>query len=157
MREGTANPARRWTAAVIAIVAAAWFCYAGGRHALANHYVGSPDFKNWERASRIEPGNAEIWYKLARFRQLDFDNTDIPLAISYYRRAIQLNPRSPYYKLDLASALEMAGNMGEADTTFRAAQAAYPISAEVSWKYGNFLLRQNRLPDAYACGLASLA
>ena len=106
--------------------------------------------KNWERATRIEPDNAEIWYRLARFRQLDFDNADVPLAISYYRRAIQLNPRSPYYKLDLAGALEMAGNNGEADSNFRAAQAAYPISAEVSWKYGNFLLRQNRLPEAYA-------
>ncbi len=150
MREGTANPARRWTVAVTVIVAAAWFCCAGGKHALANHYAVSSDFKNWERASRIEPENAEIWYKLARFRQLDFDNADIPLAISYYRRAIQLNAASPYYKLDLAGALEMAGNMGEADTNFRAAQAAYPISAEVSWKYGNFLLRQNRLPEAYS-------
>lgn len=150
MPEGPANPARRWTAAVIASVAAAWFCYAGGKHALASHYAASSDFKNWERATRIEPENAEIWYKLGRFRQLDFDNADIPLAISYYRRAVQLNPRSPYYKLDLAGALEMAGNMGEADTNFLAAQAAYPISAEVSWKYGNFLLRQNRLPEAYA-------
>jgi tetratricopeptide (TPR) repeat protein len=150
MPEGPANPARRWTAAVIAIVAAAWFCYAGGKHALASHYAASSDIKNWERATRVEPENAEIWYKLARFRQLDFDNADIPLAISYYRRAIQLNSRSPYYKLDLAGALEMAGDNGEADKYFQAAQAAYPISAEVSWKYGNFLLRQNRLPEAYA-------
>jgi len=150
MPEGPANPARRWTAAVIAILAAAWFCYAGGRHALASHYASSSDFRNWERATRIEPSNADTWYRLARFRQLDFDNADIPLAISYYRRAIQLNPRSPYYKLDLAGALEMAGNNSEADTNFKAAQAAYPISAEVSWKYGNFLLRQDRLPEAYA-------
>ena len=150
MPEGPANPARRWTAAVIAILAAAWFCYAGGRHALASHYAASSDFRNWERATRIEPNNADTWYRLARFRQLDFDNADIPLAISYYRRAIQLNPRSPYYKLDLAGALEMAGNNSEADTNFKAAQAAYPISAEVSWKYGNFLLRQDRLPEAYA-------
>ena len=62
----------------------------------------------------------------------------------------RLNPRSPYYKLDLASALEMTGSNGEADSYFRAAQAAFPISAEVSWKYGNFLLRQNRLPEADA-------
>jgi tetratricopeptide (TPR) repeat protein len=150
MTEGPANPARRWTATVIAIVAAAWFCYAGGKHALASHYASSSDFRNWERATRIEPENAETWYRLGRFRQLDFDNADNPLAISYYRRAIQLNSRSPYYKLDLAGALETAGNIDEADTNFRAARAAYPISAEVSWKYGNFLLRQNRLPEAYA-------
>jgi tetratricopeptide (TPR) repeat protein len=150
MTEGSTNPARRWTAAVLAIVAAVWFCYAGSKHALASHYAASSNPENWKRATRIEPDNPEIWYRLGRFRQLDFDNSDVPLAISYYRRAIQLNPRSPYYKLDLASALEMAGNNGEADSYFRAAQAAYPISGEVSWKFGNFLLRQNRLPEANA-------
>jgi tetratricopeptide (TPR) repeat protein len=149
MLEGPANPARRWTAALIAIAAAAWFCYAGTKHALANHYIVSSNAEDWNRASRIEPDNPEIWYRLGRFRQLDFDNADLPLAISYYQRAIQLNPRSPYYKLDLAGALEMAGNNAEADSYFRAAQAAYPISAEVSWKYGNFLLRQDRLSEAY--------
>jgi tetratricopeptide (TPR) repeat protein len=150
MSEGSANPARPRTAAIIATLAAVWFFYAGGKHALASHYALSSIPENWERATRIEPDNPETWYRLGRFRQLDFDNADIPLAISYFRRAIQLNPISPYYKLDLAGALEMAGNNGEADNYFRAAQAAYPISAEVSWKYGNFLLRQNRLPDAYA-------
>jgi tetratricopeptide (TPR) repeat protein len=150
MFEGPANPARRRTAAAIAMVAAVWLCYAGAKHALASHYVISSNPDDWNRASRIEPGDPETWYRLARFRQLDFDNADVPLAISYYRRAIQLNPPSPYYKLDLAGALEMAGNNGEADSNFRAAQAAYPISAEVSWKYGNFLLRQDRLPEAYA-------
>jgi tetratricopeptide (TPR) repeat protein len=150
MPDGSANPAPCRTTAVIAIVAAVWFCYAGGKHALASHYAASSNPENWERAVRIEPDNAEIWYRLGRFRQLDFDNADVPFSISYYRRAEQLNTRSPYYKLDLAGALEMAGNNDEADANFRAAQAAYPISAEVSWKYGNFLLRQNRLPEAYA-------
>ncbi len=131
MTEGSTNPARRWAAAVIAIVAAVWFCYAGSKHALASYYAASSDPENWKRATRIEPDNPEIWYRLGRFRQLDFDNSDVPLAISYYRRAIQLNPRSPYYKLDLASALEMAGNNSDADSYFRAAQATYPISAEV--------------------------
>jgi tetratricopeptide (TPR) repeat protein len=150
MPEGSANPTRQRTVAVIAIVAAIWFCYAGGKHALASHYAASSNPENWERATRIEPDSPQTWYQLGRYRQLDFDNADIPLAISYYRRAIQLNPRSPYYKVDLAGALETAGNNDEADSYFRAAQAAYPISAEVSWKYGNFLLRQNRLPEAYA-------
>ena len=149
MPQMSANPALRRTAAFIAIAAAVWFCFAGGRHALASHYAATSNPANWQLAARIEPGNPETWFKLGRFRELDIDNPDVPLAISYYQRAIQLNPRSPYYKLDLAGALEMAGNNGEADSYFRAAQAAYPISAEVSWRYGNFLLRQNRLPEAY--------
>ena len=149
MAEGPANPASRRIVAIVAIAAAAWFCYAGGRHALASHYAGSPEPENWLRAAKIEPDNADVWYRLGRYRQLDFDNSDLPLSVSYYQRAIQLNPSSPYYKLDFAEALEMTGKNAEADRNFRAAQAAYPISAEVSWKYGNFLLRQNRLPEAY--------
>ena len=150
MAQGNANSAPRIAAAFVAILAAVWFLYAGGKHELASHYAASSNFENWERATRIEPDNAEIWYRLGRFRQLDFDNADVPLSLTYYRRAISLNPHSPFYKLDFAGALEMAGNNEEADSNFRAAQADYPISAEVSWKYGNFLLRQNRLPEAYA-------
>ncbi len=150
MPEAPANPGLKRIVAIAAILAAVWFCYAGGKHALASHYAASSNSDSLLRATQIEPDNAETWYRLGRLRQLDFDNTDIPLAISYYQRAEKLNPRSPYYKIDLASAYEMAGNMGEADSEFRAARAAYPISGEVSWKYGNFLLRQNRLPEAYA-------
>jgi tetratricopeptide (TPR) repeat protein len=150
MSAGSPNSAAKWTTAILAILGAAWLCYAGGKHELASHYASSSDPANWERAARIEPGNPDLWYRLARYRHLDFDNADVPLAITYYRRAEQLNPRSPYYKLDLAGALEIAGDASEADAEFRAAQAAFPISPEVSWKYGNFLLRQDRLSEAVA-------
>ena len=150
MREGVPNSSGRWAAIVIAVAAAAWLCYAGLKHGIAGHYGASSNPDDWSVASRIEPANGENWYRLGRYRQLDFEHADVPLAISFYRRAVQLNPRSAFYKLDLASALEMAGNNAEADQYFRAAQQNYPISAEVSWKYGNFLLRQQRLPEAYA-------
>jgi hypothetical protein len=150
MREGVSNPVGRWIATAVAIAAGAWMCYAGVIHGLAGHYAASLNADDWARASRVEPANPENWYRLGRYRQLDFDHSDIPLAISFYRRAVQLNPRSAFYKLDLASALEMSGDNAEADQYYRAAQENYPISAEVSWKYGNFLLRQQRLPEAYA-------
>jgi tetratricopeptide (TPR) repeat protein len=150
MPDGSANAPRRWIAAACATMAALWFFYAGARHALASHYALSSNPENWERAARIEPDNPETWYRLGRYYQLDFDHTDLPQSISDYQRAIRLNPHSPYYKLDLGGAFEMAGMDSEADTSFRAAQAAYPISSEVSWKYGNFLLRQNRFPEAYS-------
>jgi tetratricopeptide (TPR) repeat protein len=150
MPPGFANSGLKSIAACVAVASAVWLSYAGGKHGLASHYALSSNPENWERATRIEPDNPELWYRLGRFRHLDFDNTDIPAAITYYRRAVQLNPRSPYYKLDLADALEIEGDDSAADATYRAAQAAYPISPEVSWKYGNFLLRQNRMPEAFA-------
>ena len=150
MLEGPSNFSGRWIAVVMAVVAATWLCYAGIRHGLAGHYGASLNPDDWSRASHIEPGDAENWYRLGRYRQLDFDHADTPLAISFYRRAVQLNPRSAFYKLDLASALEMSGNNAEAEKYYRGAQQNYPISAEVSWRYGNFLLRQQRLPEAYA-------
>jgi tetratricopeptide (TPR) repeat protein len=150
MSEGLSNSAGRWSAVAIAVAAAIWFSYAGVKHALAGHYAASSNADDWLRASQIEPADAEPWYHLGRFHQLDFDHIDLPLAVSFYRRAVQLNPNSPYYKLDLAGALEMSGKTAEADEYFRAARNDYPISPEVAWKYGNFLLRQQRLPEAYA-------
>lgn len=150
MTEGATNPALPRVVAIVAIAAAVWFCYSGGKHALASYYALSTIPENWERSSSIEPDNPETWYRMGRYRQLDFDNANIPLSISDYQRAVKLNSHSPYYKLDLAGAFEMAGNYTEADNNFRAAQAAYPLSAEVSWKYGNFLLRQDRLTEAYS-------
>ena len=150
MSEFVTHPAaRRWSAVIFGLAAATWLISAGMIHALAGHYGASSNPDDWLRASRIEPANGENWYRLGRYRQLDFDHADIPLAISYYHRAVQLNPQSAFYKLDLASALEMSGNNAEAEKYFRDAQKNYPISGEVSWKFGNFLLRQQRLPEAY--------
>jgi tetratricopeptide (TPR) repeat protein len=149
MTEPFANTSRRWTAVVLVVAAAVWLCYGGVKHALASHYGASSSSSDWPRAAEIEPSSAENWYRLGRYRQLDFDHPDLKLAISYYRRAVELDPPSPFYKLDLATALEMAGDNAEAEKYFRAAQANYPISGEVSWRYGNFLLRQQRLPEAY--------
>jgi tetratricopeptide (TPR) repeat protein len=150
MLERPSNFSGRWIAVVVAIAAATWLCYAGVRHGLAGHYGATLNPDDWSRASHIEPGDAQNWYRLGRYRQLDFDHADIPSAISFYRRAVQLNPQSAFYKLDLASALEMSGNNAEAEQYYRGAKQNFPISAEVSWKYGNFLLRQQRLPEAYA-------
>jgi tetratricopeptide (TPR) repeat protein len=149
MSDPLANSSWRWTALALVVAAAVWLGYGGAKHALASHYGASSRSNDWPRAAEIEPSSAENWYRLGRYRQLDFEHPDLKLAISYYRRAVELDPISPFYKLDLATALEMAGDDAEAEKYFLAAQANYPISAEVSWRYGNFLLRQQRLPEAY--------
>ena len=145
-----ANPLGRWMVVIAAASFAAFLIYGGARHEFAAHRGFSSNPDDWLPAAELEPSNADNWYHLARYRQLDFEHSDLPLAISYYQRAIALNPRSPYYKEDLASAFEMTGDTADAEKYFLEAKAAYPISGEIAWRYGNFLLRQQREAEAFA-------
>jgi hypothetical protein len=52
--------------------------------------------------------------------------------------------------MDLASAYEIAGEAKLAQEAYEKAKANYPISAEVAWNYGNFLLRAGRQSEALA-------
>src|SRR5713101_511644 len=51
--------------------------------------------------------------------------------------------------MDLAGAYETEGNLSQAEQAFRKARQFYPISAEAAWRFGNFLLRQGRIPEAF--------
>ncbi|MGB6432108.1 MAG: tetratricopeptide repeat protein [Candidatus Acidiferrales bacterium] len=149
MRLRLANPAARWLFVIAVVLVAAALCWEGGKHALATHWANSADPQDWQRAAELEPSNAEHWYALGRYRQLDFENENLPLAISYYRRAIALVPESPYYWLDLASTYDEAGDAALAESAYQAAERDHPISAEAAWRYGNFLLGQGRDDQAY--------
>ena len=150
MRLRLANPAGRCLFLLVVVLIAAIFCWEGGKHALAMHWANSSDPQDWQRAAELEPSNADHWYMLGRYRQLDFENEDLPLAISYYRRAISLVPESPYYWLDLASTYDEAGDTAAAESAYQSALRDHPISGEAAWRYGNFLLGQGRSDEAYA-------
>lgn len=141
--------AARWVVLVGVVVVSGGLVSAAARHTIAEHWAASPDPSQWQRAAELEPSNPENWYRLGRYRQLDVDNEDLRLAISYYERALALNPRSARYWADLATAYEKAGDLGQTERAFREAQQAYPISADVAFRFGNFLLRQGRIDEAF--------
>jgi len=144
-----ANPTWRWVFLISMVLAATTLALLGAKNALAEHWAQSAQPEDWLRAARWEPGNADHWYRLGRYRQVDFEHADLPLAVSYYRRALAIDPRSAPYWMDLASAYEMQGDFAQARQAFEGAKTAYPISSEVAWRYGNFLLRQDHLPEAF--------
>jgi len=123
--------------------------FLGCRHAVAEHWANSANPDQWLHAARWEPANPENWYRLGRYRQLDFENADMPQAIAYYRRATTIDPKPARYWLDLAEAYETAGSTAQAEDAFRKAQQVYPISADVAWRLGNFLVRQGRAEEAF--------
>jgi hypothetical protein len=143
------NSRWRWLIFAGVAFAAGTLAFAAVRHELAAHWAASSNPEIWLRAAESEPSNANLWYRLGRYRQLDFERADLPLAISYYQRSTSINPSSPFYWLDLAGAYETAGNISQADHAFRRARELYPISAEAAWRFGNFLLRQGRVAEAF--------
>jgi hypothetical protein len=139
----------RWWVLLGAVLLAAVIAYAASRNALADYWEQSDNPADWFRAAQLEPDNADYWYRLGRYRQFDFAAADLSQAISYYRRAVALNPHSAGYWMDLASAYEATGQNEQALAAFERAKASHPISADVAWRYGNFLLRAGNVPEAF--------
>jgi tetratricopeptide (TPR) repeat protein len=149
MSSPTIQPRWRWLIFSGVFFAAGTLAFSAAQHALAAHWSASPDPEMWLRAAAREPSNADLWYQLGRYRQLDFEHSDLLWAIYYYQRATSINPGSASYWMDLAGAYEGLGNTPQAEEAFRKAREVYPISAEAAWRLGNFLLRQGRMPEAF--------
>jgi tetratricopeptide (TPR) repeat protein len=124
--------------------------YQAGRLWLAEYDIRSNSLSRLERGAALEPGNADAWDALGRFRQLDFANPDPSGALADYERAVRDNPLSAHHWMNLAEAYEANGDVSQARDAFQHARSVYPLSAEVSWNYGNFLLRQDQSAEGYA-------
>jgi hypothetical protein len=133
-----------------AVCLVALLCYQAGKLWLADRDIRSNSLQKLERGAALEPGNADAWDALGRFRQLDFTNPDPSGALADYQRAVRANPLSAHHWMNLAEAYEADGEVAQAREAFQHARSVYPLSAEVSWNYGNFLLRQDQPADGYA-------
>ena len=129
---------------------ASFLSYFSIRNALASHYADLQTAEAYERAVRLEPANPRNWYLLGRYWQYNLEDPDALRAIRSYLSALSLNPGSSDTWLDLASAYESEANPVAARDAFQHAKKVYPLSAEVSWRYGNFLLRQGELESAFS-------
>ena len=135
---------------LVSIAAAAIISYQAGKIWLADDRVRTDRIDQMERGVAIEPGNGAAWDGLGRVRQTDFENPDPIRAVEDFKKAVQRDPLSAEYWMDLAGAYEATGNIPLARDAFDHARAAYPSSAQVAWIYGNFLLRQNAYEEGFA-------
>lgn len=144
------NAPARLAALFLPLALAGPLAYWSIRNARAVYHAGLGTRVGYETAARLEPDNPENWYLLGRYWQYTLDQPDARRAIQNYRRALFLNPRSADTWLDLAAVYESEGDLRSSRDAFLQAKRAYPLSAAVSWRYGNFLLRQDDLPQAFA-------
>ncbi len=134
----------------VALACGTFLCYQAARLWLADHRIHSSKLEVIENGAALEPGDAEAWDILGRHRQLDFANADPVQALANYQHAIHDDPLSANYWMNLAGAYEANDDLKGAQEAFEHARAVYPLSAEVAWNYGNFLLRQDQDAAGYA-------
>jgi len=144
------NVPARLAIALLALALAATLAYSSIRNARAAHQASLGTRSGYEAAARLEPGNPENWYLLGRYWQYTLDEPDARRAIQNYRHSLSVNPRSANAWLELAAVYESEGDLPNARDAFLQAERAYPASAAVSWRFGNFLLRQDDIPQAFA-------
>jgi tetratricopeptide (TPR) repeat protein len=141
--------AERLVILLAAISIAALMCFFGMRSAWASHAAGLGTVAGIQRATRLEPGNAEYWYLLGRYWQFNLEGPDSRKAINAYRNALSFDPHSAETYIDLATAYEGIDDIPDARENFLKAKKAYPLSAGVSWRVGNFFLRQGEMDEAF--------
>ena len=103
----------------------------------------------WLKAAKLEPGNADYWRHVGLTRQWDLNPSDMGDAMHYLQIAAKVNSRSSGVWMDLADAYATAGDAARAKEAYDRAQTSFPMSAEVAWRYGNFLLYQENYSEAY--------
>jgi hypothetical protein len=122
----------------------------GVRSGIAGVSADGESIADLQRAVRLEPRNPEYWYRLGHYQQFNLEQPDLVGSVESYQKAVTLNPGYTGAWLDLGTAYEIDGNTAAAQDAFVRAKKTYPASAEVAWRYGNFLLRQGALPEAFA-------
>jgi tetratricopeptide (TPR) repeat protein len=141
--------AARGAVAVVAAVCFLFLAFFSIRDALAGYYASQQALEGLSRAARLEPSNPDHWFALGRYWQYNLESQDLDRAVPAYRASLLVDPRSSDAWLDLAAAYEALGNLAEARAAFANAKRVYPLSAQVAWSYGNFLLRQGDLNAAF--------
>jgi tetratricopeptide (TPR) repeat protein len=144
------NPAARFAVLVLAFALATTLTFFTVRNARAANQAELGTRAGYEAAASLEPANPENWYLLGRYWQYTLDDPDPALAINNFRRALSLNPRYADAWLDLGTVYESEGDFSAARDAYLRARNAYPVSATVAWRYGNFLLRQGEVQQAFA-------
>jgi tetratricopeptide (TPR) repeat protein len=134
----------------VSLLIGLWLSYFGIRAAVAGYGADGDTPERLGLAVRMEPGNPAYWHLLGRYQQYNLEHPDSALAQRSYQKAIALNPLATDAWLDLGTAYELEGNAAEARDAYLLAKRSYPTSADVSWRYGNFLLRQGEQRPAYA-------
>jgi tetratricopeptide (TPR) repeat protein len=131
---------RRFSFAAACCVLVVLYLHLALRAYRASHLAATPDLSTLNKATRLEPSNAE--YRELLGRSLALSGASLDEAISDYRTAVHLDPYEARYWLDLAGAYQVAGRISEQEQSVEHAVEADPTTPHVAWETANFFLVQ---------------
>jgi Flp pilus assembly protein TadD len=149
------QPALRWILILPALLA-----LTGAGFAM-RWYVGdtiaentsTPDADGIEMArlaTRWAPDDALAHWRLAFLQERNFSAENIAAAVHEYERAVQAEPYDYRYWMELGRALEAQGDADRGEKALRRAVELAPSYSHPRWQYGNLLLRQGKVDEAFA-------
>ena len=134
------TPVRRIiTAATAVVVATAYVGFSASRTA-ATFFGSRADLSSLNRAAWLDPGEAEYRHHLGRY--YDLVARDPGSAVGYYKAAVQIDPHSGRYWLDLAGAYQILGNTPHQTDALEHAIQVDPKTPDVAWEAANHYLVQ---------------
>lgn len=150
-----APPAVRWLLLIPALLAifASWYAtrwYVGN---VVAEYAPAPDQGGTEMAQlavRWAPDDPLTHWRLASFEEKNFTAENIADAVHEYELAVQAAPYDYRYWMELGRALEAAGDRDNSERALRRAVELAPNYSHPLWQYGNVLVRQGKIDEAFA-------
>ncbi|MGE5204593.1 MAG: hypothetical protein ACM3PW_03190, partial [Chlamydiota bacterium] len=146
MRVKLNSALRKLTFAAACLIAAGFYVAGIGRHYLAIRLMAQPNPGSLARAAKLEPWNAEPQWELGRYFLFVAQNP--ASAVSHLETAVALNPHVARYRLDLAAAYQVAGDVARQRSALEQAVRSEPTALDVAWEAANFYLVQNDLKRA---------
>ena len=116
----------------------AGYVYRAGRSYFVLRAADTTDPDVIERAVRLEPSNAEGWYRLGRVRSVFMQ--DVPGSIPLLRRALTLDPNHARYWLELGLAYQYTGDTAAQRNAIDQAVRYGSRDPDIAWEAGNFYL-----------------
>lgn len=132
------NAVAKYALVALSVLVALAFSASAAVDFVAAHFASHSDLASLKRAVRLQPGNADYRYNLGRYYALVEQSPD--LAGQAFRAAINLNPNSARYWLELAGTYQWMGKTDDLRDAVDHAVSTEPTTPQVAWEAANYYL-----------------
>ncbi|HEX7529885.1 MAG TPA: hypothetical protein VF333_01990, partial [Pyrinomonadaceae bacterium] len=148
------NSGTRWLLLLPALLAilGTWFAgrwYIGNTVAEYEPVVAEGGIDLARMAVRWAPGDPLTHWRLGSLEEKVFSAENMADAVREYQLAVTLSPNDYRYWMELGRALEASGDRESGEKALRRAVDLAPAYSHPRWHFGNLLLREGRMAEAF--------